>query len=66
MSSQLSFYCTNNQNEYEALLFGLIMLRSMEVKYVEAYGDSLIVVQQVAGEFQCLEGSLKTCLDACF
>ena len=59
------YSCTNNQTEYEALLFGLIMLRSMEVKHVEAYGDSLLVVQQVAGEFQCLEGSLRVCLDAC-
>jgi hypothetical protein len=41
------------------------MLRSMGVKHVEAYGDSLLVVQQVAGEFQCLEGSLRACLDAC-
>ena len=65
MSSQLDFNCTNNQTEYEALLFGLIMLRSMETKHVEAYGDSLLVVQQVAGEFQCLEGSLRVCLDAC-
>ena len=39
------------------------MLRSMEVKHVEAYGDSLLVVQQVAGEFQYLEGSLRACLD---
>jgi ribonuclease HI len=65
MSSRLDFYCTNNQIEYQALLFGLIMLRSMGVKHVEAYGDSLLVVQQVAGEFQCLEGSLRACLDAC-
>jgi ribonuclease HI len=65
MSSRLDFYCTNNQTEYEALLLGLIMLHSMEVKHVEAYGGSLLVVQQVAGEFQCLEGSLRTCLDAC-
>ena len=41
------------------------MLRSMEVKHVEAYGDSLLVVHQVASEFQCLQGSLRTCLDAC-
>jgi ribonuclease HI len=65
MSSRLDFYCTNNQTEYQALLFGLIMLRSMGVKHVEAYGDSLLVVQQVAGEFQCLEGSLRACLDDC-
>ena len=65
LSSRLDFYCTNNQTEYEALLFGLIMLRSMEVKHVEAYGDSLLVVQQVTVEFQCLEGSLRACLNAC-
>jgi ribonuclease HI len=65
MSSQLSFYYTNNQTEYEALLFGLIMMRSMGVKHVEAYGDSLLVVEQVTGEFHCLEGSLRACLDAC-
>jgi ribonuclease HI len=65
MSSRLDFHCTNNQTEYEALLFGLIMLRSMRVQHVEAYGDSLLVVQQVAREFQCLEGSLRACLDAC-
>jgi ribonuclease HI len=45
MSSWLNFHCTNNQTEYQALLFGLIMLRSMGVKHVEAYGDSLQVVQ---------------------
>jgi ribonuclease HI len=65
MLSRLDFYCTNNQTEYQALLFGLIMLRSMGVKYVEVYGDSLLVVQQVAREFQGLEGSLQACLDAC-
>jgi hypothetical protein len=35
----------------------------MGVKHVDAYGDSLLVVQQVAGEFQCLEGSRRACLD---
>jgi hypothetical protein len=37
----------------------------MGVKHVVAYGDSLLMVQQVAGEFQCLERSLRVCLDAC-
>jgi ribonuclease HI len=41
------------------------ILRSKEVKHVEAYGDSLLVVEQVAREFQCLDGSLRACLDAC-
>ena len=65
MSSQLNNYFTNNQAEYETLLFGLEILFSMEVNHVEAYGDSLLVVQQVAGEFQCLEGSLNAYIDMC-
>ena len=65
MSSRLNYYCTNNQAEHEALLFGLEILYSNEVKHVEAFGDSLLVVQHVAGEFQSLDGSLNTYLDMC-
>jgi ribonuclease HI len=45
MSSRLDFYWTNNQIEYEVLLFRLIILRFMGLKHVEGYGDSLLVVQ---------------------
>jgi hypothetical protein len=41
--SRLDHKCTNNQIEYEALLFGLQILYDMGVKHVEAYGDSLLV-----------------------
>ena len=41
-SNRLEEECTNNQVEYEALLFGLEFLESMGVKHVEAYGDSLL------------------------
>jgi ribonuclease HI len=61
----LNYFCTNNQVEYEALLFGLEMLASMKVRHVEAFDDSLFVVQQVSGECQCLEGSLIAYLDKC-
>jgi hypothetical protein len=37
----------------------------MSVKHVEAYGDSLLVVQQVADVFQCFDGSLNDYLDKC-
>jgi hypothetical protein len=43
--SRLNYKYTNNQIEYEALLFGLQILHDMGVKHVEAYGDSLLVVQ---------------------
>jgi hypothetical protein len=42
---RLEFACTNNQSKYEALLCRLEMLRDMGVRDVEAYGDSLIVIQ---------------------
>jgi small nuclear ribonucleoprotein (snRNP)-like protein len=37
----------------------------MGVKYVEAFGDSLLVVQQITGTLQCLDGSLNAYLDKC-
>jgi ribonuclease HI len=44
-SSRLNYLCTNIQAEYHALLFGLEILQSIEVKHAEAFGDSLLVVQ---------------------
>jgi hypothetical protein len=44
-SNRLKTYCTNNQAEYEALLFGLELLNCMGVKHVKAFGDSQLVVQ---------------------
>jgi ribonuclease HI len=46
-------------------MLGLQVLSSMGVKHVEAFEDSLLVVQQIAGTFQCLDGSLNTYLDKC-
>jgi hypothetical protein len=43
-SSRLKTYCTNNQAEYEALLFGLELLDYMAVKHARAFGDSQLVV----------------------
>jgi ribonuclease HI len=53
-SSRLNNFCASNQAEYEGLLFGLETLASMKVRHIEAFGDSLLVVQQVSGECQCL------------
>jgi ribonuclease HI len=61
----LIYFCTNNQAQYEAILLGLQVLSSMGVKHVEAFGDSLLVMQQIAGTFQCLDESLNAYLDKC-
>ena len=47
------------------LLFGLEVLQSMGVKHVEAFGDSLLLVQQVSRVCQCYSGSLNAYLDKC-
>jgi hypothetical protein len=65
LSVRLEFMCTNNQAEYEGLLYGLKFLRDMGVKVVEALGDSMLVVQQDKGESQCLDGTLNCYLDKC-
>ena len=65
LSNRLEEERTNNQVEYEALLFGLEFLESMGVKHVEAYGDSLLVVQQVSMACQYYNGSLNAYLDRC-
>ena len=37
----LEYFCTNNQAEYEVLLFGLEMLFAIGATDIEAFGDSL-------------------------
>ena len=44
MSCRLEHICTNDQAEYEALLFGLEILQSKDVHHVLALGDSLLIV----------------------
>jgi hypothetical protein len=46
-------------------LLGLQILSSMIIKYDEAFGDLLLVVQEVVGVFQCFDGSLNAYLDKC-
>jgi hypothetical protein len=65
VSSRLKTYCTNNQADYEALLFGLELLNCMGVKHVRAFGDSQLVVQQILEEYQCLDVTLNSYLEKC-
>jgi ribonuclease HI len=46
-------------------MLGLQILSSMSIKHVEAFEDSLLVMQQIADTFQCLDGSLNAYLDKC-
>ena len=39
--------CSNNVAEYNALLIGLQLAHGMGVRYLEAYGDSKLIINQV-------------------
>jgi hypothetical protein len=43
--TRLEYKCTNNQAEYEGLLASLELLAKMQVRDVEAFRDSKLVVQ---------------------
>jgi ribonuclease HI len=64
-STPLEYFYTNNQAEYEAILLVLQILSFIGVKHAEAFGDSLLIVQQVFGIYQCFDGSLNVYLDQC-
>ncbi|XP_050233002.1 uncharacterized protein LOC126681503 [Mercurialis annua] len=53
LSFRLQFECTNNQAEYEALIFGFEILAELGAKAISVKGDSLLVIKQVTGEFKC-------------
>jgi hypothetical protein len=47
------------------LWFGLEYLADIGIRNIDAFGDSMLVVQQVRGESQCLDGVLNSYLDKC-
>jgi hypothetical protein len=64
-SVRFEYFCTNNQAEYEVIQLGLQIHSFMGIKSVKAFGDSLLVVQQVASVFPCFDGSLNAYVDKC-
>jgi len=44
--------CFNNIAEYNFLLINLQLAHEMGVRYLEAYGDSKLIINQVKGEYE--------------
>jgi hypothetical protein len=63
LSIRLEFACTNNQVEYESLLYGLEFLRDLGASDVDVFGDSNLIVQQIRRDSQCLDGVLNSYWD---
>jgi len=43
----------NNQAEYQALIKGLKLLKEVHVDAVEIFGDSMLVINQLVGSYEC-------------
>ena len=52
---RLQFQTTNNETEYEALLQGLKLAKSLEADLVLVQGDSQLVIGQVNGTCEAKE-----------
>jgi ribonuclease HI len=55
---QLSFPASNNAAEYEALIHGLNIVISLDIKRLMVYGDSLAVISQINKEWDCSSDSM--------
>jgi len=51
---------TNNQAEYQALIKGLELLKEIRADAVEIFGDSMLVINQLAGSYECRSEVLIT------
>jgi len=58
-SYKLEFETTNNIAEYEALILGLKAVKDLNVKKLEVFGDSELVVLQVRNKYQARQLRLK-------
>ena len=56
---------TNNQAEYQAILKGIQLLREINADAVEIFGDSMLVVNQLIGEYECKDDILRVYHEEC-
>ena len=60
---RLQYQPTNNEVEYEALLKGLELAKSLEARSILILGDSQLVMGQVNGAYEAKEGRMKKYLE---
>ncbi|XP_058084634.1 uncharacterized protein LOC131232432 [Magnolia sinica] len=51
-SFKLGMTCTNNEVEYNALIIRMDIASELGIKHLQIYGDSKLVINQVAMEFE--------------
>ena len=58
-SFTLSELCLNNVAEYQALIIGLQMASKFGIKYIEVFGDSKLVINQLSYQYEVKHQDLK-------
>ena len=62
-AARLEYQTTNNEAEYEALLKGLKLAKSLGAESVIVQGDCQLVINQVNGMCEAKEGQMKKYLN---
>ncbi|KAG8481981.1 hypothetical protein CXB51_026895 [Gossypium anomalum] len=57
-TSKLDFDCTNDMVEYEACIMSIRAAIKREIKVIEVYGDSTLVIYQLKGEWETKDPKL--------
>ena len=65
MSFPIEATATNNQAEYQALLNGIWLLQEIGADAVEIFGDSILVVNQLIGIYECKNDILRVYHEEC-
>ncbi|XP_068503721.1 uncharacterized protein [Phaseolus vulgaris] len=60
---RFAFKASNNQAEYEALIAGMLLAKQMGAKSLLAKSDSLLVTEQVTGEYQAKDPQMGAYLE---
>ena len=55
---QILWQDTNNEAEYEALIHGLRVAITLEIKRLHVYGDSAVVINQVNKDWDCTKENM--------
>jgi len=56
---------TNNQAEYQALITGLGLLKKVHADAVEIFSDSMLVINQLVGIYECRSEVLIAYYERC-
>lgn len=56
------FKATNNEFEYEALIFGLTIAKDLKVVHLKVYCDSLLIVNHVNGSYEAKDHKMASYL----